>query len=98
MSAVDSKRLLPSDIVVRYDRDTRAVTFLTVNGRTGDITDSAIHEVAVDTKKGIEGVLNVGAAICAHLFVSTDGRFCSAEEWEQLAEDIRKATGRDSED
>ena len=98
MSATESPRLLPSDLVVRYDRESNAVTFLTVSGRTGEVSRSAIHEVTVDPTKGIEGVLDVGAAVCAHLFVSSGGRFCSDDEWERLAEDIRKATGRDSED
>lgn len=94
----EKKGLSRTDLVVRFDPATKSVSFLTVSPVTGAPLGTAIHQVDWPPAAGLNEVVDVGAAICAHMFASHQDRFCSSEDWERIAAAIRVATGRDGEE
>ena len=92
-----TKELLPNDVLVRYDRADKSISFFTVRpGRDGPVPQ-LMHECSWDASVGIVGVTDIGGAIAGFFHTSHQDVFCTAEEWEKLAEEIRIAAGRDDE-
>jgi hypothetical protein len=90
----DTRKLNTNDLVVRFDPSTKTVMFLPVLAGSGVPSSHSIHDVTLDSPCNLEGVVDVGAAVCAHLYSHYPGDFCSDQEWDQLANSIRDATGR----
>jgi hypothetical protein len=93
-----SKGLQKTDLVVRFDPSTESVSFHGVSPVSGIPLATAIHEVHWPQGATLTDVIDIGAAACAHFFASFPGKFCSADEWERIASEIRIAAGRDQEE
>jgi hypothetical protein len=92
------QELMKTDLVVRFDPATRSISFHGINSGTAKPLATAIH--TIDWPKGapLSALVDVGAAVCARLFASFPGMFCSEVEWDDLATQVRRATGRDQDD
>jgi hypothetical protein len=96
MSAL--KNLLKTDLVVRFDPSRRSISFHGVSPVSGTPLATAIHEIAWPQEATLTNVIDVGAGACAHFFACFPEAFCSADDWERIAGEIRVATGRDAEE
>ena len=86
------------DLVVRFNPTTGLVSFHTISPRTGEPMMNPVHEVEWTKAAGLAGVIDIGASVCANFLARFPGEFCSEDDWEKIASDIRIATGRDEED
>ena len=90
-----NKTLVANDVVVRYNSETKTVLFMTVSHGTTGLSIQKLHEVEWDVKNGIVGITDIGVGVSALLHASFLERFCSTDQWEQLAQEVRVAAGRD---
>ena len=90
--AKSPRELLSADMVVRFDPATKTICLFTVS--QGKPSSIAIHDLPWNPQEGFVGLIDVGGAVCAHLFSRHPEVFCTEEQWEKIAEDVRIATGR----
>jgi hypothetical protein len=64
------RELLNSDLLVRFNPDTRSISFHGINPASGKPLATAIHEIDWPRDATFAELIDVGAAACAHLFAA----------------------------
>ena len=95
MTTNKSNALMENDVVVRYSQNSNTVSILAINYQLNELRLRVMHEFAWNPSEGVAAVTDIGAGIGAFLYASFRDSFCSAEQWEKLAEQVRIAAGRD---
>lgn len=92
-----SKAARNRDLVIRFDPATKVISLHTMSP-SGEPMTIPVHQIRWERTSGFESVIDTGAGVCAHLFSRYTDDFCTEDDWQKIASDIRIATGRDDEE